>query len=108
MDEDGKVRRRSPKNVDKGRVVGPERDEADEYEPNRKPIDRDNPVGPIRNLTGVVGGAAAAASSNNLRTPPTNKELRERKKAKRKRERQRKKRRKKREKQRKKNQKKRE
>ncbi|MEN0064518.1 MAG: hypothetical protein AAGA48_20385 [Myxococcota bacterium] len=90
---DGKVRRRAPDAIDEGRRVGPVSEE-DDYELNQGSIDFSNPIGPIRNLTGVVGGGAAAAAQGNLRTPPTKKQIRQRKKRRRKRKkRQRKKRR---------------
>jgi len=96
LEDERTVQGRRPREVDEDRVVGPERDEVERYEPNRDPVDHGRPVGPIRNATGVIAGAAAAAGSGNLRTPPTKKELRERKKRRKQRERRRKKRQKKR------------
>jgi len=90
---DGKVRGRRVDDVERGNRVGPT--SGDEPEPpsrERPPIDFEHPVGPIENLTGVVGGAAAAAATGNLRTPPTKQELRERKKKRRLREKRRRKR----------------
>ena len=91
---DGKVRGKKVDDVEGGNRVGPIRD--DEAEPPRRPrrgsIDFEKPVGPIRNMTGMVGGGASAAATGNLRTPPTKKELRERKKRRKKREKRRRKR----------------
>ncbi|MEM6926451.1 MAG: hypothetical protein AAF602_05955, partial [Myxococcota bacterium] len=87
---DGKVR--GKRRVDKSRKVGPEQDREPEVGGPRKGVDLDNPVGPIRNLSGIVGGAAGSAARGTLRTPPTKKELRKKRKKRRKRKRRRRKR----------------
>ncbi|MEO0602617.1 MAG: hypothetical protein AAF211_14340 [Myxococcota bacterium] len=89
-ESDGKVR--GKRRVDKSRKVGPERDREPEVGGPRKGVDLENPIGPIRNLSGVVGGAAGAAARGTLRTPPTKKELRKKRKKRRKRQRRRRKR----------------
>ncbi len=84
---DGVVRGRRADAVDTGTRVGPVREGASRSESRRAPIDFEHPVGPIRNVTGVVAGGAAAAAQGQLRTPPSKKELRKQRREERKRER---------------------